>query len=176
MPEMPEITLRVLNPDTDVDAASYRDLRLFALQEAPEAFASSYERESAQALDFFRDRLSQEHGRFVLGAFSGAALVGVVGMYRDPGLKVRHRGHIWGMYVHPDQRKGGVGRALLTEAIARTRAVEGVELLDLGVGSENTPALALYRALGFVSTGIDPRGLKVNGQYIDEQRMCLIFD
>jgi len=167
---------RLLDPDVPGDVASYRDLRLFALTEAPEAFASSYERESAEPLDFFRDRLSQEHGRFVLGSFAAASLVGVVGMFRSPGLKVRHRGHIWGMYVHPDWRQAGVGRRLLTDAIARARAVDGLELLDLGVGSENTPAIRLYRALGFEGTGTDPRGLKVGDRYIDEYRMWLPFD
>jgi ribosomal-protein-alanine N-acetyltransferase len=46
-------------------------------------------------------------------------------------------------------RRQGIGRALLESALARP----GLRVLHLEVAATNTPALALYTALGFTPTG-----------------------
>jgi len=35
------------------------------------------------------------------------------------------------------------------------------------------PARSLYRSLGFRSFGIEPRALKVDGSYVDQEHMVL---
>ena len=45
----------------------------------------------------------------VYGAFADGALAGVVGYSRDPRVKNRHRGKVFGMYVAPEHRRRGVG-------------------------------------------------------------------
>ncbi|MEL6180447.1 MAG: GNAT family N-acetyltransferase [Myxococcota bacterium] len=169
-------TIRALDPAQDNDVVRFRELRLLGLQDTPEAFGASWAEERAENHDFFRERLSLDHGRFVLGAFQEDALVAVVGMFRRPSAKVRHRGNIWGMYVHPDARRQGLGRAILEAAIERARHIDGLELLALGVGSDNRAATRLYEDVGFQSAGIEPRGLKVEGRYVDEHRMVLMFE
>lgn len=55
---------------------------------------------------------------------------------------------IAGMGVVPEARRRGVGRRLMTAAMAGTRAV-GLRYLVLEVVEQNSPALELYRGLGF---------------------------
>lgn len=61
---------------------------------------------------------------------------------------VAPRAYIYAFGVVPEQRRRGVGRAVLAEVIAHLRD-EGWRSVALEVESENGPALALYRALGF---------------------------
>ncbi len=53
---MSEVTVRALEGD---DWQTYQQIRLAALQDAPEAFASSYEQEAAYDEDFWRLRMSR---------------------------------------------------------------------------------------------------------------------
>ena len=54
--------------------------------------------------------------------------------------------------ITPEHRGQGAGRALLTHALAALKA-EGAALCFLEVRAHNTPALALYAALGFEAVG-----------------------
>jgi ribosomal-protein-alanine N-acetyltransferase len=60
--------------------------------------------------------------------------------------------HILNLAVHPGHRRLGVGKFLLTEALARARAA-GAELAWLEVRPSNTAALSLYDSFGFTQTG-----------------------
>ncbi|HOW85075.1 MAG TPA: ribosomal protein S18-alanine N-acetyltransferase [Candidatus Aminicenantes bacterium] len=55
--------------------------------------------------------------------------------------------------VHPDCRGLGLGEALLRHAIARTREA-GAAFMTLEVRPSNTPALTLYKKLGFEVMGV----------------------
>ena len=108
----------------------------------------------------------------VLGAF-GPELVGLAGCFRMDGRKNAHKSLIWGMYVAPEARGHGTGRALLEAAIARARAWSGVEQVQLAVMTSNAPARALYRAAGFEVFGLERRALRVGDRYVDEEHMVL---
>ena len=54
--------------------------------------------------------------------------------------------------VHPDCRGLGLGEAMMRFAIARVRAA-GATFMTLEVRPSNTPALALYKKLGFEIMG-----------------------
>ena len=173
---MNDITVRPLN---DNDAHSFQELRLKGLQEHPEAFASTYEREVAYSMEFVANRLrrtAESPNNFTLGAFRQEGLLGLVGFYRKDGEKEQHRGHIWGMYVRSDAQGKGIGKTLLADAIVRAKALPGLAQIELCVVTRNMQARNLYASLGFVSCGIDPRALFVDGEYLDEERMVLIFN
>jgi ribosomal protein S18 acetylase RimI-like enzyme len=150
------------------DATLYREIRLEALVNAPDAFSSTLETERDQPLDWFATRLNDA---FVLGAFDGSDLAGVAGFRVQPGPKHAHKGMLWGMYVRPQYRAAGVGR-ILVEAIV-THARERVELLQLFVVSDNTPARRLYASCGFVEYGIERHATKYRGHYHDDVLMAL---
>jgi ribosomal protein S18 acetylase RimI-like enzyme len=52
------------------------------------------------------------------------------------------------LYVAPEQRGRGIGRALMEAAIALARA-EGATYMDLGTSEDDVAARALYESLGF---------------------------
>ena len=173
---------------TEADAPIYWPLRLRGLREDPEAFGSSYTESKDRPLEQTVERLrsGRAQGDFTLGAFTddansadgadgaGERLVGMVTFVRAPGLKNRHNADIFGMYVAPEARGQGVGRALVEALIARARALDGVEQLILAVTASNTAARALYRALGFTVYGLHPHALRLeDGRYLDEELMIL---
>jgi ribosomal protein S18 acetylase RimI-like enzyme len=79
------------------------------------------------------------------------------------------------MYVAPETRSQGTGRALMQAAIDRVRAMDGVEKINLCVTTTSIPARNLYLSLGFVPYGIEPRGLKTGGHDYDLEYMSLIL-
>jgi ribosomal protein S18 acetylase RimI-like enzyme len=158
---------------TEADAGTFRDLRLRALREHPASFGSSYEEAVTRPPEGFAERVRPHAAGFVLGAFAGDALAGIVGVRRASSPKEQHKAHIWGMYVASEHQGQGIGRALLTRAIAEARALAGLEQLDLAVNSANAPALRLYHACGFTPYGVEPRALKVGDTYYDETLMIL---
>lgn len=147
-------------------------LRLRALQNNPEAFGGTYEETIERGFENYIQRLRGANDSFWLGAFEDT-LIGMVGFFREEGLKDRHKGFIIGMYVTPEARGKGAGKALLIKAIARARKLVGLDQLHLAVVVTNKPAITLYRSLGFEVYGIEPRALKKDGQYWDEELMIL---
>jgi ribosomal protein S18 acetylase RimI-like enzyme len=157
--------IRILTAD---DAAAYQALRLRGLRESPEAFGSTWEAEAPLPLEEIAGRLARGAGRenVVFGAFDdGGQLVGLAGLGRQTHTKARHLAGVWGMYVAPEARGRGVGRALMDALITHARTLPGLERLTLGVVPENAPARALYQALGFTTYGIEPQAYHLDGQY-----------
>ncbi len=165
--------IRVL---TARDAAAWRRLRLHALREAPDAFLSTYAEERPRTVADVARRFRTAwaaRDNAVLGAFDGAHLAGICGFFREAKRRQRHRATIWGMYVAPERRGEGVGRALLERAIVELRAAGGIEQVHLGVATTNRAARALYRAAGFRTWAVDRRSMKDRRRYIDEEYMVL---
>ena len=76
----------------------------------------------------------------------------VVGMARG---ELRHGlGHVSFVYVSPEARRSGLGKALLRALTSFFRA-SGVEHITLGVDTANPDALAVWRRLGFVEYARD---------------------
>jgi GNAT superfamily N-acetyltransferase len=126
--------IRCLGPE---DHFAYRTTRLRALREEPTAFSANDEDESAIPLPVFADRLRHDADHFVLGAFHGEALVGIVGVTRERGAKERHKAFLRSMYVAAEHRGQGVGRQLLGEALALVDAVPDLRQITLTVTAGN---------------------------------------
>jgi ribosomal protein S18 acetylase RimI-like enzyme len=61
------------------------------------------------------------------------------------------------LYVVPDQRGRGLGRALMESAITTARA-EGATYMDLGTSEDDVAARALYESFGFINREGGPDG------------------
>jgi RimJ/RimL family protein N-acetyltransferase len=153
------------------DAALFRDIRLEALQENPEAFGSTFERENAEPLSWFEARLAAAD---IFGAFVDGTLVGMAGYSARENSKQAHKGLLWTMYVRARARNTGLGRKLVKVVLDHARG--RVEMVQLTVVSENESARRLYRAMGFVEYGYEEKALKHNGRYYDEVLMVNFLD
>jgi len=71
--------------------------------------------------------------------------------------------HIATLAVHPDYRRQGIGRLILTEALQDGyRAGTRYALLEVRAGNE--AAQNLYRKFGFKTVGLRPKYYKDNGE------------
>lgn len=164
--------IRRLDP---LDAPAFLALRLAALCECPTAFSSSYEEECDTPGSEIERRLSPDSGRFMFGAFDGTALVGMLGLGREEGNKVRHKGFIRAVYVVPSHRAQGIARLLIEHALDTAMTLEGLQQLTLSVTAGNAVAQGLYQSLGFAVFGHAPRALFVAGAYHDDIYMVRHF-
>jgi ribosomal protein S18 acetylase RimI-like enzyme len=159
---------------TAADVQAYREIRLHSLREHPEAFAAAFEEESQRPLQAFGERLRlSSPQKYMLGAWQKGNLVGMIAFTRFQRRKRRHRGLISGMYVMPNARGQGIGKALLAAVIQQARTLPDLEEIVLGVTVGNDTARALYRKVGFESSHVEPRFLKIEGQYFDLEGMTL---
>jgi len=64
------------------------------------------------------------------------------------------------LVVHPDERKRGIGEALLKHVVTQARAA-GITRITLLTDMQNERAQAMYRRAGFVGSPMRPMRLKV---------------
>ena len=65
--------------------------------------------------------------------------------------------HLAELFVVPERRGQGLGRALVVQAIELARS-KGADYMDLGTGEDDVAARALYESLGFSNRGGKPGG------------------
>jgi L-amino acid N-acyltransferase YncA len=165
---MPDtVTLRRLGRE---DGARFREVRLRALQQFPENYASSYEEESVQPLSFHEEVLTQHH---VLGAFEHGELIGTVVMRRYGFRHFHHKATLSAVYVEPAHQGRGIGKRLLQAIIAH--AATQVEQIIIAVGANNPSGVRFYESLGFTQYGYEPRAMKRGDQYFDDIWMIRIL-
>ena len=166
------LSVRQLEP---ADAAAFLELRVYGLETEPTAFSSSPEEERGEALERIGARLADPEGA-MFGAFWNGTLCGLTGIRRECALKLRHKAFIWGVFVHPDHRRHGAGRALIAAAIAHAQTWPGVDQLSLSVNETNVSAQRLYESFGFEVFGREARYMIVDGVAQDERHMTLNLD
>lgn len=94
------------------------------------------------------------HGVTLLVAERAGHIVGSAQLYPAESENGAHRGEIAKLLVHPDWRRQGTARALMTRLEREARAA-GKTLLSLDT-REGDPSNDLYRALGYVEAGRIP--------------------
>ena len=153
------------------DAAEYQAIRLRGLAEEPTAFASSYEEEVGTPIVEIARRLHPKETGAIFGAFTEGKLVGVTGVQREEMRKLSHKAFLWGMYVSPEHRSGGLGSQLLRRALSYAWQSLRVAQVNLGVHTENDRAIALYRSAGFVIWGTELGALVSGAERQNEHHM-----
>ncbi|WP_040880741.1 GNAT family N-acetyltransferase [Marinococcus halotolerans] len=165
---MQEAELKVLGGE---DAEAYAELRMQALKESPEAFASTMEeeRQNPDLVRKYKERLEGSQS-FTWGIEAGNELAGVITLLPMQMQKLQHKATILAMYVKPAFKGHGFG-SLLVEAALKQADKDGVEQVQLTVVSENKPALRLYEACGFSVFSTEKEAMKTADEYEDEHWM-----
>ncbi|MNE50447.1 Mycothiol acetyltransferase [compost metagenome] len=132
---------------------TYRDLRLQALQDSPDAFGSTFAAESQRTDENWAARIAAAHASGNDRAFfavNGDVVCGLVWCKlsaAEPGVA-----DIYQMWVDPAARGLGAGGALLKAALDWATSV-AVRRVGLGVTLADSPAMRLYQAHGFQPVG-----------------------
>ena len=138
---------------------TYKDLRLRALADSPDAFGRTLAEEQERSDAEWANRLAS-------GANSDRDLPLVVEVNEQPAGLAWGRieesspdvAYLFQMWVAPAHRRLGAGQMLLETIIAWAKA-KNARYLDLGVTLGNNPAMRLYRRTGFEPAG-EPQPLR----------------
>ena len=150
--------LRRLEPH---EVSLHRELRLRALQEAPDSFGETFADVAARPSSYWEDltRSVTEPGRQVMFlAYEGEDVFGSTYGLRERDHSEVGRGG--GMWVDPAWRRRGVGRALLQQVFSWARE-HGLSRLRLWAPAHSPAARSLYGQAGFRETG-ERRALPIN--------------
>jgi RimJ/RimL family protein N-acetyltransferase len=169
---MDAVTVR---PIVESDMEMYRDLRLEALRAYPSAFSADYEQSALKPAAYWAEtvqRAASGQGSIIyLAVAADQTLIGMTGLYIDQSAKVRHSGHVWGVYIRPAWRGQGLATRLVAACIdwAKTQAVR---IVKLQVEVANAAAVGCYARLGFAVYGIEPEVICFDGAYYDTLLMA----
>jgi ribosomal protein S18 acetylase RimI-like enzyme len=169
------------------DAERYARLRLRMLTLAPWAFGATPEDDEALDVVHLAAMMAQEHhAAFAIEARSldpdcqteresadHPVLVASASLTRAKGPKFAHRARIWGVFVEPEYRDRGFGKALMHAVIAHARSWPGLAFLDLSVSANSPEAQRLYESAGFAVWGREPEVTQHDGRRYDEIHMPL---
>ena len=135
--------IRALDP---AEWPAWRDLRLRALADAPHAFVQTLAEAAALPDARWIESTTRPDRRLLVaesdGRWHGMAVVVVKAWQAS----------IYAMWVAPEARRLGVGRALVDAAVAWA-GEQGAGVVELGVTPGNREAEGLYRAGGFAPSG-----------------------
>lgn len=139
------VEIRLAQPD---DWRDVRAVRLAALQDAPYAFASTYEKTLAYDEERWRNWVvgPAMYLAYVYGVASGLA-GGLPEEHSTPGTA-----ELIAMWVHPSVRGRTIADSLVA-AVAEWAEGRGYGRLHLWVTESNERARRFYERLGFTTTG-----------------------
>ncbi len=164
----------IVRPAAEGDAAAYRELRLEALRDHPQAFGSDYETALARPPEWWVERLKKAGTpgwpRMYL-AWAGGEPAGLCGLVMREGPKVQHNAELISMYVRPAWRVSGVADALIASALQWAKE-QGATIVKLAVVTTNLGARRCYERNGFAPYGTEPEALCHGGAYLDEMLMA----
>ncbi|MBI3985096.1 MAG: GNAT family N-acetyltransferase [Candidatus Levybacteria bacterium] len=121
--------------------------------------------EEIKHLKGFLQKIKDKKGVHLL-VFSGRSLIGISNVYL--GQRTQKHVGLMGISIAKNFRGEGIGRLLLKNVINEAIVnLEELEILLLGVFSNNSLAYNLYREFGFIEEGRLPKGVKLKNGYVD---------
>ncbi len=131
------------------DWKDYKELRLRALKEEPQAFASTYDENIKLPDEFWQMRLEEAlagESQWLLFARQQDNLVGMAGAFvKDEKDTV----HIIAVFVDKKYRGQGISKKLMNNLISAIKQNNEIRRLLVGVNPEQVAALNLYQNIGF---------------------------
>jgi len=157
----------------DTDLEGFRELRLQALHDYPEAYSADYEAYLQWPLSQWQERLCANPIYFAVDEAATdvkGGLVGMAGIFPGNTSKIKHRATIWGVYVRPTHRGHGLARQLVLACVDWAQQ-QSLRLVTLSAVTSNVAAVNCYKRCGFTICGVEPDGIYTHGVYYDEFTM-----
>lgn len=162
---------------TAEDAAVYREVRLAALQQDPDAFITTAAEFEARTADSLAAQLTPRPTFVTYGAFLNGELMGLTTLAREERPRLGHRASLLGVSVAPAARGQGGGDALMRAALAHARGWAGVTSVHLAVTETQAAARRLYERHGFRVWGTQPDAVRdAEGRSLAEHHLVLQLD
>lgn len=158
---------------TEEDVNEFRTLRLKGLKTDSSAFGSTYERENNFSMEKFKQGLEFSDSKFVVGGFCDKKLVCIATFIRNSGQKDKHKSMLVGMYCEKEYRGTGMAKGVVELILEKARNIEGLEIINLMVVSDNLRAKIFYESFGFKKYGTEPKAMFDGSKYYDEDLMYL---
>ena len=177
--EPSDVQVRRAHPD---EWATVRDVRLAALADAPDAFASTLSRELARTEPQWRSRIrawpwflawhaGQPSGLVAAGPDQPASGPPASGPPTGPATQGGRGWHLVSMWVSPQVRGTGVAE-LLVGAVVDHAGAAGAPRITLWVVMGNARARAFYRRMGFTPTGRRQAYPRDGADALDEEELA----
>jgi len=135
----------------------YRDLRLRALKEDPEAFSSAYSASVDQPEAFWKGRLADAargERAWLLLAKQDNKLVGMIGACIEEDST--DTATVVSVYVPREERGKGISARLMEEMLRVLSDVPALRKARLQVDVTQLAAIRVYRRFGFLEIGLEP--------------------
>lgn len=167
------IDIRRLGAD---DAAAFSTLRREVTRHNPVPMGLTFEEELTRTLDGFRAQLSSPLPNAMFGSFVDNELAATAAVSRAGQFPSSHHKMVmWGVFTSPRYRRRGLSRQVVDTALQHAFD-NGVHRVNLQVYVPNEPAIALYKAIGFVEYGAESEAVCLDGHYHDGVHMTLVKD
>ncbi len=181
--QLSDVQVRRAHPD---EWATVRDVRLAALADTPDAFASTLSREQARTEPQWRSRIRAWPWFLAWHAGTPAGLVAAVpdqpasgppaagprtGPATGPATQGARGWHLVSMWVSPQARGTGVAELLVGAVVDHAGAV-GAPRVTLWVVVGNARARAFYRRMGFTPTGRRQAYPRDGADPLDEEELA----
>jgi ribosomal protein S18 acetylase RimI-like enzyme len=158
--------------------ATVRDVRLAALADAPDAFASTLSSELARTEPQWRSRIAAWPWFLAWCAGTPAGLVAArpdpaasSPIAADPPARDPGGWHLISMWVSPQLRGTGAAELLVGAVVDHARAV-GASRITLWVALGNARARAFYLRMGFTPTGRRQSYPRDGADALDEEELA----
>ncbi len=164
------VTIRSAQPD---DAAQLIAYVHSVLAESPHFLLEpdEFDFTEEQERQWVQDHLDGP-GKLIVIAEVLGAVIGCLSFENGLHRRFFHRGSV-GVSVRMAWRGRGIGTALLQSLLDWAEANPLIEKIGLSVFANNVDAIRLYKRLGFVEEGRQPREMRLGpGEYADNVLMC----
>ena len=136
------------------DWQEYRDLRLRALKEDPQAFGASYAENAKHSEEEWKRRLDNAikgEANWLLFAKENDKLVGMIGAFIEKGAT--DTATIIAMYVPIEERGKGISKKLMEGILNELSKKPFLKKVKLMVNKDQIVAVNLYKNFGFKEVG-----------------------
>ncbi len=154
--------MEIIHPSSE-QWPEYRQIRLAALREEPQAFARPLGEEKKYAIPKWRERAEND---YTLLAFENNRPIGVISAYvsEEEGERIAH---IISVFVLRQFRGRGIGKELFGATLEKIKQDPDIKKVVLSVNKEQVPAVRMYRQFGFQITGEKPQLLGDGREHLE---------